>query len=63
MVDESKPQVAFAGIHLEYPVNDATRWDPIVESWGEFKADKLSLETGGRRQQEAIKLMDRAGYQ
>lgn len=55
-------QEAFAGINMEYPVNDATRWDPVVESWGEFKADKLSLEAAGRRQQEAIMLMDRAGY-
>lgn len=55
-------QEAFAGINMEYPVNDATRRDPTVESWGEFKADTLSLEVAGRRQREAIMLMDRAGY-
>ncbi|AUM12485.1 extracellular solute-binding protein [Ketobacter alkanivorans] len=55
-------QEAFAGINMEYPVNDATRLDPIVESWGEFKADPLNLEAAGRRQKDAIMLMDRAGY-
>jgi len=47
---------------MEYPVNDATKWDPIVESWGKFKADDLNVEVAGRRQIEAVKLMDRAGY-
>lgn len=55
-------QEAFAGINMEYPVNSATRWDPVVKSWGEFKADKLNLSIAGQRQQEAIMLMDRAGY-
>ena len=55
-------QEAFAGINMEYPVNDATRLDPIVESWGEFKADPMSLEAAGRRQKDAVMLMDRAGY-
>ena len=55
-------QEAFAGINMEYPVNDATRLDPLVKSWGKFKADKLRLEAIGPLQSEAIKLMDRAGY-
>jgi iron(III) transport system substrate-binding protein len=55
-------QEAFAGINMEYPVNDATRWDPIVKSWGKFKADSLNVSAAGRRQAEAIMLMDRAGY-
>ena len=55
-------QEIFAGINMEYPVNDATKWDPIVESWGKFKADDLNVEVAGRRQIEAVKLMDRAGY-
>jgi iron(III) transport system substrate-binding protein len=57
-----RAQEVFAGINMEYPVNDATRLDPLVESWGEFKADKLNVEAAGRRQIEAVKLMDRAGY-
>lgn len=55
-------QEAFAGINMEYPVNDATRWDPVVKSWGKFEADESNLAIAGQRQQEAIMLMDRAGY-
>lgn len=57
-----KAQEILAGINMEYPVNDATRWDPVVASWGKFKADELNVEVAGKRQIEAVKLMDRAGY-
>jgi iron(III) transport system substrate-binding protein len=33
-----------------------------VASWGEFKADTLPVEVAGKRQAEAIRLMDRAGW-
>lgn len=59
---QAEAQQVFAGINMEYPVNAATQWDPIVESWGKFKADDLNVEVAGRRQVEAVKLMDRAGY-
>ena len=55
-------QEAFAGINMEYPVNDATQWDPIVKSWGKFDADEINLSVAGARQKEAIMLMDRVGY-
>lgn len=59
---QGKAQEIFAGINMEFPVNAATRLDPVVESWGTFKADNLNVEVAGRRQIEAVKLMDRAGY-
>jgi len=55
-------QQAFAGNNMEYPVNSAAEWDPVVASWGKFKADSLNVAAAGRRQAEAIMLMDRAGY-
>ena len=47
---------------MEYPVNPTVAVDDLVKTWGEFKADDLNVEVAGRRQVEAIKLMDRAGY-
>ena len=52
----------FAGLNMEFPVNPEIKADPLVQSWGEFKADELNVEVAGRRQVEAIKLMDRVGY-
>ncbi|HVL00315.1 MAG TPA: extracellular solute-binding protein [Dongiaceae bacterium] len=59
---KGQAQRIFAAINLEYPVNPNTKWDPMVEAWGDYKADTLNVEIAGRRQAEAIKLMDRAGY-
>lgn len=33
-----------------------------VASWGSFKADSIPVEVAGKRQAEAIRLMDRAGW-
>ena len=52
----------FAGLNMEFPVNPTVSVDPLVEAWGEFKADDLNVSVAGKRQVEAIKLMDRAGY-
>ena len=53
----------FAGLNMEFPVNAEVSVDALVKSWGEFKADALNVEVAGKRQVEAVKLMDRAGYQ
>ena len=52
----------FGGLNMEYPVSPDVAVDELVQSWGTFKADDLNVEVAGRRQVEAIKLMDRAGY-
>lgn len=59
---QGEAQAMFGGLNMEYPVNPAVSVDELVQSWGEFKADDLNVEVAGRRQVEAIKLMDRAGY-
>lgn len=59
---KGEAQQMFASLNMEYPVNPQTPWDPIVDAWGKFKADELNVEVAGRRQIEAVKLMDRAGY-
>ena len=55
-------QNLFADKNLEYPANPAVKADPLVASWGTFKQDQINLAEAGRRQAEAVKLMDRAGY-
>ena len=48
--------------NMEYPVVNGAQNDPLVASWGTFKADTQSLTKAGELQAEAVKLMDRAGY-
>ncbi len=55
-------QALFAGINQEFPANPAVAPSPEVAAWGTFKADSIPVEVAGKRQAEAIRLMDRAGW-
>lgn len=55
-------QGVFAGVNQEYPANPKVAPSKEVAAWGSFKADNIAVEVAGKRQAEAIKLMDRAGW-
>ena len=55
-------QSKFAGVNFEYPVHPKVQPDPLIAAWGTFKADPVHVVEAGRRQAEAVMLMDRAGY-
>ncbi|MBX9756929.1 MAG: extracellular solute-binding protein [Pseudomonadaceae bacterium] len=55
-------QNLFADINQEFPANPAVKPSAQVSAWGPFKADSIPLEVAGKRQVEALKLMDRAGW-
>jgi iron(III) transport system substrate-binding protein len=57
-----EPQTMFSELNLEFPANPVVSPVALVQSWGEFKQDSLNVEAAGRRQAEAVMLMDRAGY-
>ncbi len=55
-------QYTFAELNQEYPVNPEVKPSEQVQSWGSFKADQVNMGSAGRLQADAVKLMDRAGY-
>lgn len=55
-------QAKFAGLNFEYPVKPGMALDPIVSAWGEFTADPVDIAVAGRRQTEAVMLMNEAGW-
>jgi iron(III) transport system substrate-binding protein len=55
-------QQQFASLNQEIPVNKNVPPSTEVQSWGSFKADPIQVEQAGALQIEAVKLMDRAGY-
>ena len=57
-----KAQNMYATVNFEYPVRAGVRTDPLVESWGGFKADKLSLEEIARHREAASRLVDRTQF-
>ncbi len=61
-LSSEEAQQKFAALNMEYPVNPAVAPDAVVSAWGDFKGDDLSVAIAGKRQTQAVKLMDRAGY-
>ncbi|MFB4392779.1 MULTISPECIES: extracellular solute-binding protein [unclassified Pseudomonas] len=55
-------QNLFADINQEFPANPQVKPSAEVAAWGSFKADSIPVEVAGKRQAEAIRLMDRAGW-
>lgn len=55
-------QSLFAGLNQEFPANPKVPASAEVQAWGTFKADAIPVEVAGKRQAEAIMLMDRAGW-
>jgi iron(III) transport system substrate-binding protein len=44
------------------PVREGTLLDPVVEAWGSFRPDPVNIAVAGRRQAEAVRMMDRVGW-
>lgn len=61
-LSSEQAQEMFAGANLEFPANPKVPADPLVAAWGEFKHDNINVSEAGKRQAEAVMLMDRAGY-
>jgi iron(III) transport system substrate-binding protein len=57
-----RAQDEFARLNFEYPAKPGIATDPVVAAWGDFKRDPINIVEAGRRQAEAVKLMDRAGW-
>lgn len=55
-------QVEFARLNFEFPAKPGIAVDPVVAAWGGFKPDPVNVVEAGRRQAEAVMLMDRAGW-
>ncbi|QLL13190.1 extracellular solute-binding protein [Pseudomonas chlororaphis] len=55
-------QKIFADVNQEFPANPSVPPSAEVAAWGKFVADTLPVEVAGKRQAEAIRLMDRAGW-
>ena len=55
-------QNLFADENMEYPVNPAVQADPLVAGWGDFEPNLINVRRAGELQADAVRLMDRAGY-
>ena len=56
-------QAYFAEGNHEWPVVADVKLSPVLETWGEFKTDAVDVVEYGANNAEALKAMDRAGWQ
>jgi iron(III) transport system substrate-binding protein len=52
----------YAEINNEYPVRVGVPWSPLVQSWGAFKADPISLNEIAALRKKASELVDKVGF-
>ena len=52
----------YAETNLEYPIKPGVQPSEILKSWGEFKADTLSLYRLGELNAQAVMIMDHAAW-
>jgi len=57
-----KAQNMYATVNFEFPVKAGIETHPLVESWGAFKSDTLSLEDIASHRTAATKLVDKTGF-
>jgi iron(III) transport system substrate-binding protein len=57
-----KAQQMYAEVNYEYPVKEGVKRSELVESWGDFKADTISLDDIAGYHSAAIKLLDEVKF-
>ena len=57
-----KGQEMYADVNNEYPVKEGVPWSPLVESWGDFKPDPISLNEIAGLRKKASELVDKVGF-
>ena len=55
-------QEIYAADNFEYPIAPGTKADPLVQSWGSFKADTTNLTTIAKLRAEALRLTEIADF-
>jgi iron(III) transport system substrate-binding protein len=57
-----KAQQMYAEVNYEYPVKEGVKRSELVASWGDFKADDVSLDDIAGYHTTAIKLLDEVKF-
>ena len=55
-------QSLYAEVNYEYPVKEGVKRSELVASWGDFKADTVSLDEIAEHHEAAIKLLDEVKF-
>ena len=62
-LSSAEAQEVFGSVNFEYPVKIDNNESELLNSWGPFNFDKMNLSILGKRNSEAVKLFDKAGWE
>ena len=57
-----KGQEMYADLNNQYPVKDRIPWSTLIQSWGDFKPDPISLNEMVGLRKKASELVDEVGF-
>lgn len=57
-----KAQGLYANVNNEYPIDPNVKASPLLESWGKFPRDTVSLDTIAKNRSAALKIVNTVGY-
>jgi len=57
-----KAQGLYANVNNEYPIDPNVKASPLLESWGKFPRDTVSLDTISKNRATALKIVNTVGY-
>lgn len=57
-----KAQGIYANVNNEYPIDPNVKASPLLESWGKFPRDTVSLDTIAKNRSAALKIVNTVGY-
>lgn len=55
-------QQTLANLNYEYPINTKAHKADILETWGDFKADRIELSELGEYNSKAVRIFDKVGW-
>jgi iron(III) transport system substrate-binding protein len=61
-LSSDKGQELYADVNNEYPVKDGVPWSKLVQSWGTFKPDPISLNEVAALRKKASELVDKVNF-
>ncbi len=62
-LSNEEAQSILANLNYEFPINPNVEKAPLLQSWGDFKADEINLSILGENNREAVMIFDRVGWQ
>ncbi len=60
---DQEAQTKLSTANYEYPVNPNVKWPPLLQKWGNFKADTIDFALLGEYNTKSVEIFDNVGWE